>query len=717
MNIPVDILAFNEGQQTLEAKSLGFCLRSFMTLLMPVILHCSSCVLKIYMSESTLYLSFAGDGAFVTKIPETFYGLLNNKPMNEKTKSLAIEPEASSGGGGCGGCSGEDLELTDLCLPKVHIFGCFKDAALTSLNVSKATALFMDYCGVFLALACPPKTINFCVELQHKVFSFTLSPWTGQRRYKCDIGDERYGTVCARESSSNYGNFEFTDLLAVKHVKFTPGFSVLVTNIEGPSELFEICLVSRASSPLFLAQYYYDIESSVFLKASSPGPLASGAAAGHKFDDSIFVRALGLVSNLCQKHFGIIIRPGIYYSRTSELFELGLSDGRQVLGLNTFSKDLKDAPDVELFLVNMIADFLDRAMNLGSALVRYVCLRQPPNMEMCVECMDRGSLVCCDVCPRSYCFRCLGISEAPSDEKWECPKHKPLELKPLELIADGPPKFDGQQKVKGLKRPRPLSSGGGASGGGASGGYSEHSFSGLIGSDGNLDLEFDFAASGGDTDAYLKRMMPGAYADECYGAAPDSVAAGGGAYGGSHGGGSYGGMAYSGGAYSGGASGYDYSDGLLRVSDAAKKHRPKTEKKPRKDQDNLLKQAFDIVLESSPAVEVPTHYPALPMAFFGMSADETYKHFPIGMPYVRETVKQAILNKKFKIAKPGGGAGAGGNVREIGPKISWLRRDLEICGLLGFCAHDVYELYLQSDQQALEREAMSSRGVCFVFRK
>jgi hypothetical protein len=265
--------------------------------------------------------------------------------------------------------------------------------------------------------------------------------------------------------------------------------------------------------------------------------------------------------------------------------------------------------------------------------------------------------------------------------------------------------FSGVQKEK-LKRPRPIKP-------------LEAQVSDDVSS-----WQFDTTLQQTESDSYLMSMMPHAFEGDyavAYGSA--SGAASGAAFEGASGAAS---EAASGAAYASAfaSGGYcDSSGGYFGASSehahfgASKKPRPKSIKKPRKDEDNLLKQAFDVILETSPAVEIPSVYPVLPTPFFGMSADDTYKHFPSGMPYVRETVRQAILNKKFKIAKPGGGASAGGNVREIGPKISWLQRDLEVCALLGFCAHDVYELYLESDEQARQREGSSSRGVCFVFKK
>lgn len=687
MNIPTDIIAFNASKITLEAKSLAYCMRAFMTIIMPIILSCSNCMLKIFMTDGVLYYSFASDSETQT-IGEGFYGLFNNKPMNELSRS--ISGLDVGGGGGSGGASSAIAPE-----PRSFVFGSFCDAGLSSLTVSKATSIFMDHCAIFFAMVCPTTTVNVCVDLQHKNNSFSIGPWSGQRRFKSVHGEERYGSTGT-----------FTELLSIKELKFTPGFSILDSGKPGPTEVYEISLVSRASSPLFMPHYVLD--KGIYVRSNSPGPVV-------KFDDTIFVRALALVSAICQNNFGISILPGFFYSRSSELFEFGLCEGKQVLGLNTFNKDLKEAPDAELFLVTMCADFLDRALNLSSALVRLVCLRQPPNMDMCVECMGRGTLLCCDKCPRSYCLGCLGLLDMPSEQTWECPKHKPLAASASDSAsasaAQAPhafaPQAFAQEPPKGLKRPRAKQP------------------------EVSDPTSWTFETSGNEE--YLRSMMLHAYegvgASDYGGAAYGVEDFGGASYSGPHSTSAYASASYGpaaassafsghGGPYGFGVpGGYDSSGGYGSLEHKHKKPRPKPPKKECKYQDNLLKQAFDTVLQTSLEVEIPLVYPALPVPFFGMNADDTYKHFPTGMPYVRETVKQAILNKKFKIAKPGGGATAGGSVREIGPKISWLQRDLEVCALLGFCAHDVYELYLQYDQQAEERKGTSTRGVCYVFKK
>lgn len=705
MNIPTDLKAFNESGVSLESKSLGFFMKTFMVSIMNIIMLSSNCLFKLYLSEGTLFLSFFSD-ADVNQASDDFYGFYKGQPMN--AKSLALGPRPT-----------ETVESSsDFTVPKIHMFGCFKDSTFKAMNVTKAMSLFMDHCAVFLALANPIKALNFGIELQHKIYSVALVPWKGQRRFKCTPGEERYGIVSSSSSSLSLPGsaISFQDLFAVKTVKFVSGFSFLDSCLDGPCEVFELNLGSRASSPLFMTQYVFHKDNDVFYRLDSSGTSS-------KFDESTFKRALSLVSSLSQKHFGIAIWPGIYYSKSSELFELGICGDKQILGLNTFSRDLQDAPDVESFLVTMCADYLDKTLNLGSLLVRYVSLRQPPNMDMCVECMSRGTLLCCDKCPRSYCLSCLDLDTMPETDIWECPKHRASSgAAAVGAAAAGAPAADTSKtltcstcacaipqpdsepkqfglhkdKLSGLKRPRPVKPSAGAASAAAAA-----SASSLAEAHDLSSWQFETAepdVSLAQTDAYLMSMMPHAYGGDEYAGAGHFFAP----------------AEYSGGAYSesGGQYGSEFS-----AEAKAKKPRPKAIKKPRKDEDNLLKQAFDVILETSPAVEIPTVYPVLHTPFFGMSADDTYKHFPSGMPYVRETVKQAILNKKFKIAKPGNGASAGGNVREIGPKISWLQRDLEVCALLGFCAHDVYELYLESDEQARQREGTSSRGVCFVFKK
>lgn len=695
MNIPADISAFNDSGLSLESKSIGFFMRAFMLCIMNTLLMSSNCLLKMYVCEGTFFLSFLSD-ADVTTISEDFYGFYEGNAMNAKSAALGARSSPTYA-----------EQATDLLLPKVHVFGCFKDLMLKTMNSSKAMALFMDHCAVFLALANPSKSLTFGLELQFKMFNLVLSPWKGQRQFKCAIGEERYGSSrsssssssssSASSSSSSDPSIIIKDLLAVSSIKFVPGYSILDSGIEGPIEVFELALGSRAASPIFMTQYFLNESTKTYYRVDSEIPST-------KFDESIFKRALALVSDLTKKNFGTSIFPGIYYSKSNELFEIGMCEGTQILGLNIFSRDLKDAPDTESFLVSMAADFIDRAFNLGSALVRYVSLRQPPNMDMCVECMSRGTLLCCDKCPRSYCLACLNMDTMPEADSWECPKHTMVsavaEASSYSACASSsssaaacscsskpapePLSFSAIPREK-LKRPRP---------------QKPEAFK----AEESLDVsswQFDTSIQQSEySDAYLMSMMPHAFDESVQQQA--------------EGGAGYGHMYPE--SY---ADSYDLTSGHFSSSSqgVSKKPRPKAIKKPRKDEDNLLKQAFDVILETSPAVEVPSVYPVLPTPFFGMSADDTYKHFPSGMPYVRETVKQAILNKKFKIAKPGGGASAGGNVREIGPKISWLQRDLEVCALLGFCAHDVYELYLESDEQARQREGTSSRGVCFVFKK
>ena len=42
------------------------------------------------------------------------------------------------------------------------------------------------------------------------------------------------------------------------------------------------------------------------------------------------------------------------------------------------------------------------------------------NLDVCVRCALEGELFCCDKCPRSYCLKCAGLTEPPSEDPYHC---------------------------------------------------------------------------------------------------------------------------------------------------------------------------------------------------------------------------------------------------------------------------------------------------------
>ena len=52
-------------------------------------------------------------------------------------------------------------------------------------------------------------------------------------------------------------------------------------------------------------------------------------------------------------------------------------------------------------------------------------LKRKANDDVCHDCGECGSLLCCDECERAYHLECLGLKEADVPEgSWACPQHR-----------------------------------------------------------------------------------------------------------------------------------------------------------------------------------------------------------------------------------------------------------------------------------------------------
>ncbi|KAK9840665.1 hypothetical protein WJX81_008358 [Elliptochloris bilobata] len=68
---------------------------------------------------------------------------------------------------------------------------------------------------------------------------------------------------------------------------------------------------------------------------------------------------------------------------------------------------------------------------------RQVAGKDYTHSDLCQICWDGGLLVCCDECPASYHFDCLGMTEEDVPKRWACPHHKCVECGRSTAAAGG----------------------------------------------------------------------------------------------------------------------------------------------------------------------------------------------------------------------------------------------------------------------------------------
>lgn len=485
----------------------------------------------------------------------------------------------------------------------------------------------------------------------------------------------------------------------------------------------------RSSSPIFASQYVFDGTS--YIKASSPSSSSSASSSASStsfsFFDDVLAQVLKCLQSKCLHLLPDIdtsFFPGYFASRTDGLFEFGRCGSSNVLALNTSFAVLKKCTDAFQYLLPMTADALDRHFGLDGALLSAVSCRKTDNMEMCHECMRRSPhLLLCDECPRSFCFGCLGIQQAPSDATWACIKCKPpIAAMGSSLALASSLAFSAsaasaasavRYKPRSYKHKQALEA------------KSEAQdlpmvFEPIEPSEASLmALAFDSTLECGCIGACTGSCAPQFDVSQ-FGACGAFEAVAPGAFVPASGG-------YSSGCgfSSGGGSG-DYSGprGKKRQSlddedePKERKHRPGHLTKRPKTEPNLMREVFDSILASGQfmdASECPQRIGYEPENEW--ASNKLFSTLACGTLFSLDIFRTFLTNRRNYFGKPNVGSKAGGNTRDMSNKMEYVSKDLAICNELGFTARDVFDIFMECDARADYNFASAPRGVTYVFRK